>query len=263
MTITSNTSTVTVEPTGTFDVKEFLKTVVPGTNHELLPHGASMHGWYRVATRCTWGTSGDAGCYIDRTQSNWWGVIYVDTSNYHAPNVRVLVHKDVKMLFSYEGSNQWTYGQHSTGDAINWRGAGWPESWSTDIPNTAINKKSEPGENISYIPRESYVSHFYPGPWVDITPGKRLHAIVIAHAKLVLDSATGPDNRALSKYIIGFGGDLRREGVVQKSYGMGKFIIATNNWRTVVLSTLSLNNLNTLTLPSATYFQQPDGTYPI
>ena len=265
MVIISNKSRIYVASTA-FDVKSYLSKFVIGTPHEAIPHGVpSSYNWYNKSTRCEWTGSNDAGCALssEYKYANWWGVVYVDTTNYRAPNTRVNIWKDVKMLFLYEGSNQWEIVQQST-DPSKWGGAGYPEDWTGS--NTAINKRIESDGSISYVPKDGYNSHFYPGPWITALQIKNVHSIVIAYTRLILDNPNGTDDRSSSKYIIEIGGDNRKssgdQGAVQRGFGAGVFIKPAVGWRTVVMTSMSSNNLNTLPIPPAELFRMPDGNYP-
>lgn len=271
MTITSNISIVTVQPAGTFDIKEYLKKWIPGTNHEAIPHGVPTgYVWREYSTRCQWPGSTDAGCSTnDYTWGNWWGVIYTDTTNVHPSNTRVNVWKDVKMLYLYEGSSQWQVVQRSLNNTSSWGGCGYKEDFSTcdrgfgAYPN---QKRLESDGTISYVPLDGHNVHFYPGPFIDVQANKRLHCITIAYARLIKADPNGIDDRPQSKYIIDVGGDDRNPDAdqdgVQRGFVLGKFIKPTNQWRSVVASTLSLDNLNTLQLPPAEHFIMPDGSFP-
>lgn len=258
----------------TFDIKSYLSKWVPGTLHEAIPHGVPIgYNWRERATRCKWcGSDSKQDCpngcpngtnYI---LNNWWMGLYVDESNQYANNVRVNVWKDVKLLFLYQGSSTWQLVQRSLNNTSTWQGAAYPEDFIGT--NIAIDKRLETDGTISYLPRiyngNGYNAHFYPGSYYQSEPNKIIHAIVIGHVRLIKTNPSGPDNRASSKFIIQAGADLRYSGQtgIIRGFGAGVFIKPTSEWRTLVMSTLSLDNLNTLPLPPKEYFVMPDGNYP-
>lgn len=248
-----------------FDVKMLLTRFVPGINHELIPHGVpSGYDWYGTSSRCKWTGCDDAGCTIeDYKLGNWWGVIYTDITNAHPPNTRVNVWKDVKMLYLYEGTTQWQLIQQSLNNTSSWGGCGYREDFATC--DSGLGDRLEPDGTISYVPNNGHNSHFWPGPFINLQTNKKLHCITIMYARLIKANPSGTDDRTQSKYIISAGGDFRKsydQLGIMRGFAVGKFIQPTNEWRIVIGSSLSLNNLNTLPMPSAEYFIMPDGTYP-
>src|SRR2546429_90818 len=73
-----------------------------------LPHEGSLHG---VPLAYDWSTHSliHAGTTPPRPETThliWWGEIYVDDSDFHAPNTRVEI-ANGKLLVLYEGAAQW------------------------------------------------------------------------------------------------------------------------------------------------------------
>lgn len=257
MTIISNISTVNIS-SGAFDVKFYLSKFTPGTNHEALPHGASTsHNWY-------YHSLGEPRILVDPNHyMNWWGIIYHDLTNAHPPNTRVAV-KNVKFLLKYSDESSWRTVQDMIGGT---GGSGYPENWD-NRPNTPIDMRTESDGSISFVPRLTYTSHFWTKePLVNVRTGILTHAIVVFHTKLILANPSGTDDRDGAKYITGSGADYRESNYycpngVCPGIGLGKFIYARKYWRTAVMSTMSLTDLNTLPMPPKELFLMPDGKYP-
>lgn len=246
---------------GTFDVAAFLSHYGPLTAHEGDPHGVpSTWAWARQSTSPRLTPPPNTG------NLNWWGIVYVDTSDYHAPNTRVEV-TGGKLLVLYQGDNRWHVYQVTN----DYGGGSWTEDFSAACP-TKLNARKEGPGIYSLVPAEGCNSHFWPNlPFQPITG--TLRAVVSLSAfRAVLDNPSGADNRARSKYLLEMGSDWRAaDGSCPKNSSgvtacapveVGRFLYARSQWRLGVMSTMTASDLASLPMPPATLFRLPDGTYP-
>ena len=199
---------------------------------------------------------------------DWWGEIYVDDSDYHAPNTRVAV-ANGKLLVLYEGATKWEIAQ----DTPVIEGGGWTEDFlRRDQP---MDMRVERDGSRSILPLEAHNAHFWAKiPFYKISG--RLRAVMsVAETRLVLADAQGTDDRDSAKYLIGVGADWRKpdgscpiqhtdkgDMTVCTGAGNSKHIRPTTSWRVVVFHTMSETDLAKLPMPPESVFRMPDGSFP-
>ena len=249
----------------TFDSRVFLAGFVAG-----LPHEGILHG---VPPAYDWSThsllvAGTTPPRPETTHINWWGEIYVDGSDFHAPNTRVEI-ANGKLLVLYEGATQWRIVQ----SAPDIEGGGWTEDFK--LRDQPIDMRIEPGGNRSIVPREGHNAHFWPKAGFYKVDGRLRAVMSIVQTRLVLANPKGEDDREGSKYLVGLGADWRKpdgscpirhsdKGDVPQctGFGHGIDIRPTTSWRVVVFHTMTPAELATLPMPPGSVFRMPDGSYP-
>jgi hypothetical protein len=248
-----------------FDSRSFLARFVAGA-----PHDGSLHG---VPGAYDWSTHSlvHAGTNPPRpetTHMDWWGEIYVDSSDYHAPNTRVAL-ANGKLLVLYEGATTWRIVQ----DTRVIEGGAWTEDFKRQ--DQPIDMRVEPGGSRSIVPHEGHNAHFWPKVGFYKVEGRLRAVMSIVHTRLILADAKRADDRESSKYLIGLGADWRKpdgscpirhtdKGDLPECTGVGhgKETRPTTSWRVVVFHTMSEADLATLPMPPESVFRMPDGTFP-
>jgi len=248
-------------PTGA-QLQDFLETFTPGTVHEAIPHGVPTgYDWYSKSGNATLVPSNG------ETVANWWGQIYVDESGVIAPNVRVAV-QGVTFLALYADSDAWVMVQT---DPV-FGGGAWAEDFHSNCDGTAYDVRDE-GDGSSWVTAPGCNAHYWPNVGQSEIDESQLRAVVVVgFTRLVLEDPKGQDQRASAAYINGLGADWRIPGggcptppdsdvVVCNGIGGGKFIRVTSEWRTMLMQSMSPDELKALPLPPLAVFQQPDGLY--
>jgi hypothetical protein len=231
------------------NVRLCLSRFAPYTAYEDTPHGVpAFWGYYSKGKKHT--------LVFPYNFANWWGVIYVNLSNYHAPNTRVAV-KNIKMLFLYDDELEWRIVQTSESHGIT--SAGYPEDFS-NIPAIPADMRTEQDGSVSFVQQDGYNAHFYPmNGFIECRTNIPINVIVIADTKLVLNDQAQIDDRDTSSYLISMGADYRMSDNtspydVVLPFGDGKFVKVTKEWRTVVMSTISNEDLAKLPMPPSELF---------
>jgi len=240
--------------TGAFDVAAFLEQFKPGAAHEELPHG--------VPVNYSWQSHGISGTPSrpsdETTHMNLWGQVYVNTTNYHAPNVRVEVIGS--QLWTLHG-DQWVRG-YRTNDLA---GGAWKEDFTSSGGSFDMKQEDDGGQ--SFVPADGYNAHFWPDQAFLPVPEVPRALLSFAFTRLVLDNPAGADNRTGSAYIIGMGADWRKPdgscpNDICTGFGVGRFIKPDDGWRCAVMSTMSSSELSSLPMPPDSVFLMPDGRFP-
>jgi len=248
-------------------VKAFLARHTVGTLHEAIPHGVPTNHEHRTKAVL----KNPAPPNAEMTYINIRGAVYVDESNYRAPNTRV------------EIINCQTYGLKQATNA--WEklidlspgklaGKGWHEDFSTPGDAMYTNIRTEASGSKSVINYDGYNLHFFNN--TNLAPlvyvGYNYSEFVTGcSTRLILEDPNGPDNRASSAYIITTGNDWKKADntcTVNQSgatlcyaIGAGRYIKATSNWRRVVYSSLDSADLNSKPMPPDALFRNPDGSF--
>lgn len=248
-----------------FDSRAFLAGFVA-----TLPHEGSMHG---VPLAYDWSTHGlvIAGTTPPRPETThliWWGEIYVDDTDFHAPNTRVEI-ANGKLLVLYEGATAWRVVQ----DTPVIEGGAWTEDFK--LHDQPIDMRVEPGGSRSMVPHEGHNAHFWPKVGFYKVDGRLRAVMSIVQTRLVLANPKGEDDRERAKYLIGIGADWRKpdgscpirhsdRGDVPQCTGVGhgREIRPTTAWRVAVFHTMKEAELASLPMPPDSLFRMPDGTYP-
>jgi len=237
-----------------FDSRAFLAQFAPGTSHEARPHGVPTS--YDWQARSIGGTPSRPS--VEATHMNLWGQVYVDLTNYHAPNSRVEVKgSQVWILWG----STWTLGYRTD----NLGGGAWTEDFTSS--GGPFDMRTEPDGGRSFVPADGYNAHFWPNLSYIAVPTVPRAVVVVASTRLVLGSVSGLDDRASSAYVIGMGADWRKPdgscpNNICTGFGVGRFVRPGTAWRVVAMSTMSSADLAALPMPPDSAFRMPDGNYP-
>lgn len=253
----------------TFNPQSFLGSYTPGSNHEALPHGVpSGYDWYSRATTNMQRTPSNGANYL-----NLWSTMMVDQSNIRPSNTRVNVSSC--QLWGLKISNNTWEKMIDAGNG-NIQGGVWSEDFSRSINTPSGTYRNESDGTVSMINQNGYAAHFWNGPYNGsnfVYAGTTYrHFIAACSTRLVLANPSQSDDRSSSRYLLNMGADWRTtngscptppgySAQVCDSVGVGKFVKVQNNWRRVLLSTLTSNDINSQPLPPNDVFKNPDGTY--
>jgi hypothetical protein len=162
-----------------------------------------------------------------------WGQIYADSSDTRPANVRVELRNMETYVWS-NSRNEWTRVQA----APQVDGAHYVEDF---VGNSAIGSnlraESDGGTSTTMVAGHNF--HFWPagerGSLADPADVGAVYTTV--QARLILDDASGPDNRSQARYLANTGADWWRtlsapygDGSNNPGVGQGRFTYVTSNW---------------------------------
>lgn len=248
-------------------VKALLGRHTAGSSHEAIPHGVPTNHEHRTKAVL----KNPSPPNTEMTYINIRGAVYVDESNYRAPNTRV------------EIINCQTYGLKQSSNA--WEklidlspgklaGKGWREDFSAPGDPIYTNIRTEASGSKSVINYDGYNLHFFNN--TNLAPlvyvGYNYSEFVTGcSSRLILEDPSGPDNRSTSAYIITTGNDWKKAdntcttnssgATLCYAIGAGRFIRVTSNWRRVIYSSLDSTDLNSKPMPPEALFLNPDGSF--
>lgn len=247
---------------GELELRVFLEPFTPGVAHEARPHGVpASYDWSaRVAAPRLTPPAGE-------TVANWWGQLYVDETGVIAEDARVEV-ADVTFLALAEGSDEWTVVQDAPGIS----GGAWAEDFQSVCPASAYDSRPEPGGGVSFRTAPDCNAHYWPQIGQSALPYDALRAVLVVGFTRLTPEAPGAAGALTASYLNGLGADWRVPGgscptppgsqaPVCSPIGGGKFIVVTSSWRTMVMHSMSREQLAELPLPDVALFAQPDGRY--
>lgn len=185
------------------------------------PRGDAIPSWW-TAERPTW-------CYSVLS----WFVVQEAQGN-TATNARVQV-KNIRFFIQSQATGQWT--RIDTAEAPDvglWR---IPFDYASDD----AGERLESSGGISVKPKAPLFHHGYGhGTW--ITPQDVRATFTAIDFRLTVDDPTKPDDRANAKYVIDTGADyypgapnVQWSPGYAPGMGNGRFLKATNSWRTATL----------------------------
>jgi hypothetical protein len=216
------------------DVAQQIATDMTGSN-EGQPHGVPS-GWFQPSL-----VSGNTlqGAAIEA-----WGGLYVGPNGNSATNTLVNIKHFAAFVLS-KSTGKWTAYNLSASDID---GGYYSETFSADY-GTSIPFRHESDGSLSFGTVSGRVAHFY-GPWPRIAASASDFGglVVTLDARLVLDNASGADDRSVASYVLAVGADpypsTTGPGIENNpGIGMGKFKYVETGWRSFSMSTLSAGEL--------------------
>jgi hypothetical protein len=254
------------EPTSG-DVKTLLSRHTAGTLHEAIPHGIPTNHEHRTKAVLKNPSPPNA----DMTYINIRGAVYVDESNYRAPNTRVEV-INCQTYGLKKATNTWEKLIDLSPGKL--AGKGWHEDFSSPGDLKYTNIRTEASGSKSVITYDGYNIHFFNN--TNLAPlvyvGYNYSEFVTGcSSRLILEDPSGPDNRSESTYIITTGNDWKKAdntctknssgATLCYAIGAGRFIKVNNDWRRVIYSTLDSTDLDSKPMPPEQLFVNPDGSF--
>jgi hypothetical protein len=139
-----------------------------------------------------------------------WGQAYVPTTGSPATNTRIAI-RDMRTYYFSQASQTWVVCQGP--GAV--EGGAYLESFADDASAPA-DIRTAPGGVTEVLLTPGYNYHFWPASGRFQFPRADLRGwYVCAQARLVVDRADRPDDRASARIMLGVGADYWRDGVVQ------------------------------------------------
>lgn len=225
------------------------------TVHEENPYGVpSNWSWARHSSDDQWT---HLTPLYGETRTNFWIEVFPYDQPLYPENVKVAVKKHVYLAL-FEGDDTWQIIQK-------WEelDGAWYNYPYTQKLGAITDIEKEPDGSYSFGLIEGGNAHLWPtrnSPRIDF-PGKLRAVIYVCQARLILDDPDGPDNRDKAKYIIGGGVDWKMpDGGGPPGLGYcdaihhGKYIRLTNNWRLLIVSSMTKKERETFPLPPEKYF---------
>lgn len=224
-------------------------------NDMLLPHEAQLNGLpesfdWSQGPRVGWG---------NQPPLEWkamipWGQVYRDPNLVELTNTRIHIRKMQAWYLNPE--MEWVkwittsdlYGRH------------YFEDYRGDI-NIEADIRQEASGGISVVFKEGYNFHFWPRfGRVNIQPEEIRGVWISVEARVIMDRANGVDNRALSNYLMGSGGDYWKSLTApwdnfnsSGDIGIGRMKYLSTDWKAFNMHTLDDERLDNYPPP----FDQP------
>ena len=130
-----------------------------------------------------------------------WGVVYVASQGNLAVNTRVNI-RDMQTYVLLKSTSKWLLLQNTSAPA----GAAYLDDFSTTV-NVPGDVRTEPDGTISVTAGTGYNYHFYPSVRGSINPNDIGGIVTIFQARLIVANPALPDDRGISAYLAGAGGD--------------------------------------------------------
>jgi hypothetical protein len=171
-----------------------------------------------------------------------WGVLYIDEGGNPATNTRVNI-RNCQLYWKRASTGAWTRGVLTNTPEV----GSYSEDYSQDFGLAAV--RTEPDGTISFTAGGGRVSHFYaPYPRIPIDPNNFGGVVSVCEARLILNKPSGPDDRAIAKYLLGTGADYYPDttgpGIENNpGIGGGKLKYVTTAWRSFAMTTLTRSQL--------------------
>lgn len=248
-------------------VKTFLAKHTVGTLHEAIPHGVPANHEHRTKAVLKYPSPPNA----EMTYINIRGAVYVDESNYRAPNTRVEI-INCQTYGLKQATNTWEKLIDLSPGKL--AGKGWHEDFSAPGDISYTNIRTEASGSKSVINYDGYNLHYFNN--TNLAPlvyvGYNYSEFVTGcSTRLILEDPSGPDNRSLSAYIITAGNDWKKAdntctvnaqgSTLCYAIGAGRYIKVKSNWRRVVYSSLDSADLESKPMPPEALFINPDGSF--
>ncbi len=214
-----------------------------------LPHEGRPHG---VATSIDWALKPRVGAVVPPAGWNAaiaWGQLYEWIEGNPATNTRVQI-KDLEMYYLSKSDRKWHLLQKSVGVD----GAAYVEDFAGDV-NKPADKRIEPDGSVSVKAGGGYNFHFWSKLGRVKYPVNDVAGIyTTVKARLIVDKADLPDDRATARYLMSAGGDWWQTLTVawdqwktNADMGISRFRFVTPEWK----------SFNMCSLPSDTIRKNP------
>jgi hypothetical protein len=198
-----------------------------------LPHEGRPHG---VPTTFDWGVKPRVGAL--EPPAGWnaaiaWGQLYEWVGGNPAINTRVQI-KDLEMYYLSKADQKWHLLQKSVGVD----GNAYVEDFAGDV-NKPADKRIEKDGSVSVKAGGGYNFHFWSKLGRVKYPVNDVAGIyVTVKARLVVDKADLPDDRATAKYVMSVGGDWWQTMTIgwdqwktNADMGISRFRFVTPEWK--------------------------------
>jgi len=210
-----------------------------------LPHEGRPHG---VPTTFDWGLKPRVGAL--EPPAGWnaaiaWGQLYEWAGGNPATNTRVQI-KDLEMYYLSKADRKWHLLQKSVGVD----GNAYVEDFAGDV-NKPADKRIEKDGSVSVKAGGGYNFHFWSKLGRVKYPVNDVAGIyVTVKARLVVDKADLPDDRATAKYVMSVGGDWWQTMTIgwdqwktNADMGISRFRFVTPEWKSYNMCSVPADSL--------------------
>jgi hypothetical protein len=210
-----------------------------------LPHEGRPHG---VPASFDWGLKPRVGAIVP--PSGWnaaiaWGQLYEWAGGNPATNTRVQI-KDLEMHYLSKADQKWHLLQKSVGVD----GNAYVEDFAGDV-NKPADMRTEKDGSVSVKAGGGYNFHFWSKLGRVKYPVNDVAGIyVTVKARLVVDKAELPDDRATAKYVMSVGGDWWQSLTVawdqwktNADMGISRFRFITQEWKSYNMCSLPADTI--------------------
>ncbi|MGG6294523.1 hypothetical protein ACQ4M4_08870 [Leptolyngbya sp. AN02str] len=209
-----------------------------------LPHAGRPSG---VPEFWSWGSGpnmylgNDPGEFKSMTA---WGQLYEDEAGNPATNTRVQL-QGMKSYILSKSTGEWQLVQENVIE-----GSAFLETYADNV-NTPPDLQFEEDGTVSVTAGDGYNFHFWPkGTRPTIDPDDIAGVFTTVQARLIVDDANKPDDRASAKYLLSMGGDYWLDETggwddfkTNGGIAIGRFKYVTSNWQAFNMSTLTAEQL--------------------
>jgi hypothetical protein len=210
-----------------------------------LPHEGRPHG---VPATFDWGLKPRVGAL--EPPAGWnaaiaWGQLYEWAGGNPATNTRVQI-KDLEMYYLSKADQKWHLLQKSVGVD----GNAYVEDFAGDV-NKPADKRIEKDGSVSVKAGGGYNFHFWSKLGRVKYPANDVAGIyVTVKARLVVDKAELPDDRATAKYVMSVGGDWWQTLTIawdqwktNADMGISRFRFVTPEWKSYNMCSVPADSL--------------------
>lgn len=210
------------------------------------PQDAAPHG---VPKHYSWANGPEIGMGNDPKNFKammTWGQLYEAEQGNPATNTRVQL-KNIKAYVLSKQDSAWRLVQSSLGV----EGAAYREDFAFDA-NKQADVRPESDGSISAKAGGGYNFHFWAtGGRSTIDPADVGGIFTTVEARLIVDDAKSPDDRAQARYLLNTGGDYWLDLTTgwdnfktNGGIGTGRFKYVTTEWQSFNMTTLSAEQIN-------------------
>jgi hypothetical protein len=203
---------------------------------EAYPQGAPA-GWYTPSI-------GEGNDISPNTAAVFWGVLFVGPNGNPATNTLVNI-RNCSFYWLSASTGQWTATTLTPGQI----GSDfYSEDFSIDYM-TSVPTRIESDGSFSISTPPGKLAHFYgPYPRIPIYPNDLAGVVVLMEARLILDNASGPDDRSSASFLLMSGADpypaTTGNGIENNANIVeGRLKFVTTNWRSFCATTMTLAQL--------------------
>jgi hypothetical protein len=233
-----------------------------------LPHEGRPHG---VPTSIDWALKPRVGALVPPAGWNAaiaWGQLYEWIEGNPATNTRVQI-KDLEMYYLSKADQKWHLLQKSVGVD----GNAYVEDFAGDV-NKPADKRIEKDGSVSVKAGGGYNFHFWSKLGRVKYPANDVSGVyVTVKARLVVDKAELPDDRATAKYVMSVGGDWWQTMTIawdqwktNADMGISRFRFVTPEWKSYNMCSLPADTIRKNPPPfvaittslNQTYFSHPE-----
>ena len=227
-------------------------------NDQIAPHDADWHGW-------PYGYNepriGEGNVPPSTNGVKWkaavpWGVGYIDKAGDPSTNCRVNL-RNMQLWFLSKATGQWSQLIHTN----NIDGDSYYEDFRDDFSKPSdVRTESDGTVSYGHVGKGAWAGfniHFFPTNRVQFNPNDVGGWLSTFEARLIKDNPTGVDDRNIAKILCQCGADywqtltssMPAGQTYEPAIGGGRFKYVNSNWRTFLMTTCTLQQLQNFPPP--------------